>query len=130
MSLGNQLGPWLAAIGRRRATARRARINAQLQTGQQLKTALLASATTVIAYPVAAQQAPEPVPLPPLNVEAAAKKKAPAKKAAAKKAPTTTQVSPTPQPSQPVAQKSDPLPGEAGAPRRAASMPPTRPRRR
>lgn len=83
---------------------------------QSLKTALLASATSVVAYPVAAQQAPEPVPLPPLSVEAT-KKKAPAKKAAAKKAPAAQQVSPAVQPpAQPMAQKSDPLPGEAGPP--------------
>jgi catecholate siderophore receptor len=82
---------------------------------QSLKSALLASATSVIAYPAAAQQA-EPVPLPPLNVEASAKKKAPAKKAAAKKAPATQQVSPAPQPPAAQQAQTEPLPGEAGPP--------------
>lgn len=80
---------------------------------QSLKTALLASATSVIAYPVAAQQAPEPVPLPPLNVEAT-KKKAPAKKAAAKKAAPVQQASPSPQPAPAQQAQTNPLPGEAG----------------
>jgi catecholate siderophore receptor len=48
-----------------------------------------------MAYPANAQEAPTPAPLPPLNVETTAKKKAPAKKAAAKKKSAT---SPTPQP--------------------------------
>jgi catecholate siderophore receptor len=76
---------------------------------------LLISATSVMAYPVSAQEAPEPVPLPPLNVETTAKKKAPAKKGAAKKAAPVQQTSPAPQPppTQPVAQQTDPLPGQA-----------------
>lgn len=63
-----------------------------------LKSALLLSAASCIAYPASAQQAPEAVPLPPLNVEATAKKKAAAKKGAAKKSAPTQAVSPTPQP--------------------------------
>ena len=51
-----------------------------------LKSALLLGAASCIAYPASAQQAPEAVPLPPLNVEATAKKKAAAKKGATKKA--------------------------------------------
>jgi len=81
---------------------------------QGLKTALLASAASVAGYPASAQQAPEPVPLPPLNVEATAKKKAPAKKAAAKKAPTTQVVAPAAQPPQASPQQTNPLPGQAG----------------
>jgi len=83
---------------------------------QSLKTALLLGATSMFAYPAGAQEAaaPEPVPLPPLNVEAAAKKKSAAKKGSAKKAAQTKQVSPAPQPA-PVAQQQqvDPLPGQA-----------------
>lgn len=104
MSLGSEL-----ADGWQCLTAAGARQGASWQT---LKSALLASATSVIAYPVSAQQA-EPVPLPPLNVEAAAKKKAPAKKAAAKKAPSTQAVAPAPQPP-PTQQQANPLPGQAG----------------
>ena len=47
-----------------------------------LKSALLLGAASCIAYPASAQQAPEAVPLPQLNVEATAKKKAAAKKGA------------------------------------------------
>ena len=52
-----------------------------------LKSALLLGAASCIAYPASAQQAPDAVPLPQLNVEATAKKKAAAKKGATKKAP-------------------------------------------
>ena len=65
---------------------------------RSLKSALLLGAASCIAYPASAQQAAEPVPLPQLNVEATAKKKAPAKKGAVKKAAPTQAVSPTPQP--------------------------------
>ena len=50
------------------------------------KSALLLGAASCIAYPASAQQAPDAVPLPQLNVEATAKKKAAAKKGATKKA--------------------------------------------
>jgi catecholate siderophore receptor len=81
------------------------------------KSALLLGAASFVADAAGAQQAPEPVPLPPLNVEATAKKKAAAKKGAAKKAAPAQQVAPAPQPP-PVqaAQQADPLPGEAGPP--------------
>ena len=46
------------------------------------KSALLLGAASCIAYPASAQQAPDAVPLPQLNVEASAKKKAAAKKGA------------------------------------------------
>ena len=63
------------------------------------KSALLLGAASCIAYPASAQQATEAVPLPPLNVEATAKKKAASKKGAAKKAaPAQAQVQPAPQP--------------------------------
>jgi catecholate siderophore receptor len=70
-----------------------------------LKSALLLGAASCIAYPASAQQAPDAVPLPQLNVEASAKKKAAAKKSAPKKAPVAAQVQPAPepQPPQPVA---------------------------
>ena len=79
------------------------------------KSALLLGAASFVADAAGAQQAPEPVPLPPLNVEATAKKKSAAKKGAAKKAAPAQQVAPAPQPP-PVqaAQQADPLPGEAG----------------
>jgi catecholate siderophore receptor len=75
-----------------------------------LKSALLLGAASCIAYPASAQQAPEAVPLPPLNVEATAKKKVAAKKGAAKKSAPTQAVSPTPQPAptQATTQQADP----------------------
>ena len=115
MSLGSQLANgWQSfAVANRDDVDREKRPT----TGwQPLKSALLASAGSVIAYPAVAQQTAEPVPLPPLSVEATKKKAAAKKKPAAKKAP-TQQVSPAPQaPTQPVAQQADPLPGEAGPP--------------
>ena len=66
-----------------------------------LKSALLLGAASCIAYPASAQQAPEAVPLPQLNVEASAKKKAAAKKSSPKKAPVAAQVQPAPEPQPP-----------------------------
>ena len=60
------------------------------------KSGLLLGSATIMAYSANAQEAPKPAPLPPLNVETTAKKKAPAKKAAAKKKAAPAQ-SPTPQ---------------------------------
>ena len=68
-----------------------------------LKSALLLGAASCIAYPASAQQAPDAVPLPQLNVEATAKKKAAAKKSSPKKAPVAAQVQPAPEPEPPAA---------------------------
>ncbi|MBN1361544.1 MAG: TonB-dependent siderophore receptor [Sedimentisphaerales bacterium] len=60
------------------------------------RSGLLLGSATIMAYSANAQEAPKPAPLPPLNVETTAKKKAPAKKAAAKKKAAPAQ-SPAPQ---------------------------------
>jgi catecholate siderophore receptor len=60
------------------------------------KSGLLLGSATIMAYSANAQEAPKPAPLPPLNVETTAKKKAPAKKAVAKKKAAPAQ-SPPPQ---------------------------------
>lgn len=79
-----------------------------------LKSQLLVGAATVVGCPAYAQEAADPVPLPPLNVETTAKKKAPSKKAA-KKSTSSQQVSPAPQPPVQAApqQQANPLPGQA-----------------
>ena len=77
MSLGSELAHGWQSIAVESSTEVQGRDQRPLQNWQTLKSALLASATSVIAIPAGAQQA-EPVPLPPLNVEATAKKKAPA----------------------------------------------------
>lgn len=112
MSLGSQLANgWQSfSVGDTDETGRAD----QRSNWLVLKTALVASATSAAAFPAVAQQAAEPVPLPPLNVESTAKKKAAAKKGVAKKATPTQQTSPTPQAPQPQRAQAEPLPGEAG----------------
>lgn len=114
MSLGSQLAQGWQSFAVGNGQEREEQSRQPVSSWQPIKTALIASATTVIAYPVAAQQAPDPVPLPPLNVEAGAKKKAPAKKAAAKKAPSAQTASPTPQAPSSSASTA-PTPAEPGA---------------
>ena len=119
MSMGGELtnGWSLSADNRGDGSAVARKDQRTSSSWRALKSALLLGAASFVADAAGAQQAPEPVPLPPLNVEATAKKKAAAKKGAAKKAAPAPQVAPAPQPP-PVqaAQQADPLPGEAGPP--------------
>src|SRR5262245_27073247 len=112
MSLGSELARgWQIA---ERDTSKRAE-QRPVQGRQSRKTALLASASTIASYSASAQEPPTPAAeLPQLNVEATAKKKAPAKKAAAKKAAPTQAVSPAPQPA-PVQASTTATTGEPGA---------------
>src|SRR5262245_39147725 len=61
------------------------------------RSGLLLGAAYALASPASAQQAAEPAPLPPLNVETTAKKKSTPKKSAAKKKSAPAGVSPAPQ---------------------------------
>lgn len=101
MSLGRELAiGWSLVAGDCGDGSAAARSDQRTSSSWRVfKSALLLGAASCIAYPASAQQAPEAVPLPPLNVEATAKKKATAKKGTPKKAaPTQAQVQPAPQP--------------------------------
>ena len=88
MSMGGELtNGWSLSADNRGDGGAAARSDQRASSSwRAFKSALLLGAASFVAYPAGAQQAPEPVPLPPLNVEATAKKKAAAKKGAAKKA--------------------------------------------
>ena len=119
MSLGRELtNGWSLVADECADGSAAARSDQRTSSGwRAFKSALLLGTASFVADAASAQQAPEPVPLPPLNVEATAKKKSAAKKGAAKKAAPTQQIAPAPQPP-PVqaAQQADPLPGQAGPP--------------
>ena len=112
MSLGRELtSGWSLVADECADGSAAARSDQSTSSGwRAFKSALLLGTASCIAYPASAQQAPEAVPLPPLNVEASAKKKAAAKKGAAKKAAPTQAVSPMPQPAptQATTQQADP----------------------
>jgi catecholate siderophore receptor len=82
------------------------------------RSGLLLGAASLFGDAAKAQEAPTPAPLPPLNVETTAKKKAPAKKAKAKQAAPTQPTSPAPQPppTEAATAEAAPLPGQAGPP--------------
>jgi catecholate siderophore receptor len=116
MSMGGELtnGWSLVADNGGAGSAATRRDQRTSSSWRAFKSALLLGAASFVADAAGAQQAPEPVPLPPLNVEATAKKKSAAKKGAAKKAAPATQVAPAPQPPPAqAAQQADPLPGQA-----------------